>query len=202
MGSEPGGDMARLDTREQIIKVGGDLIATGGFGQTGIDKVLKKARVPKGSFYYYFSSKEDFGLAVIDQCENQMMERLNGFLQDKAHTPLDRMKNYFQSGVQAIGSNECRKGCLLGDLGQELAHQNEKFRLRLETTFSHWKAALAACLLEARQAGQISAKSDPGDLADFMLSGWEGAILRAKVAQTVEPMKLFVQTLFARVLVP
>ncbi|MGH8672403.1 MAG: TetR/AcrR family transcriptional regulator, partial [Burkholderiales bacterium] len=56
--------MSRTQTREELVKVGAHIIAQHGFNTTGIEEVLKRAKVPKGSFYYYFASKEDFGLAV------------------------------------------------------------------------------------------------------------------------------------------
>jgi TetR/AcrR family transcriptional regulator, transcriptional repressor for nem operon len=192
--------MPRTETREDIIKVGSELIARGGFGQTGIDKILKKAKVPKGSFYYYFSSKEDFGLAVIDRFGSSMLEHVRVALGDEKRPPLKRLRAFFESGLARIGSNECKRGCLIGDLGQELAHQNETFRKRLEEVFDAWKAEIAACLKKARQAGELAKTADPGQLADFILSGWEGAILRAKVKHSVEPLEQFIEVLFSRVL--
>lgn len=54
--------MNRTDTREELVRVGTGIIAKKGFSITGIDAVLKTTGVPKGSFYYYFSSKEEFGV--------------------------------------------------------------------------------------------------------------------------------------------
>jgi AcrR family transcriptional regulator len=54
------------NTRDKLIGVSVELIMLKGFNNTGIAEILSKAGVPKGSFYYYFKSKEDLGLAVID----------------------------------------------------------------------------------------------------------------------------------------
>src|SRR4051794_21024007 len=123
--------MARTDTRDEIIRAGSDLIAASGFGQTGLDKILKKAGVPKGSFYYYFSSKEDFGLAVIDRFAHQMLAVVREQMHNTALPPLERVRSYLEGGLKMIGGNACKRGCLIGDLGQELAHQNEAFRKRI-----------------------------------------------------------------------
>lgn len=193
--------MTRENKRAEIVKIGGELMIRGGFAKTGIEAVLKKARVPKGSFYYYFPSKEDFGLAVIDDVAEQMFGPLEACMSDASVRPLARIRNYLEAGLAAVDGKCCKQGCLLGDLGQELAHQNEKFRHRLEEVFSRWKACLAGCLAEARKRKELSAKADPEKLAGFILSGWEGAILRSKVARSVEPMKQFIDVLFGQVLV-
>jgi TetR/AcrR family transcriptional repressor of nem operon len=192
--------MARTETRDDIVRIGSELISRGGFGQTGIDQILRRAKVPKGSFYYYFSSKEDFGLAVIDQCAAEMLANLRSRLGDESHAPLKRLKNHLEHGLMKIGGNECKRGCLIGDLGQELAHQNETFRRRLEEVFDLWKREIAACLKKAKSAGELARGVDVNQLADFILSGWEGAILRAKVKHSVEPMRSFIDILFGRVL--
>ena len=192
--------MARTEVRDGILKVGTELIARGGFGQTGLDKILKKAKVPKGSFYYYFSSKEEFGLAVIDRAGAAMLTALREALGAGRGSPLGRLRAYLEGGRAAIGGNECKRGCLLGDLGQELAHQNEAFRKRLQEVFEEWKQEIATCLRAARTAGEIPKDTDPTQIADFILSGWEGAILRAKVSHSVEPLDRFLEILFTRVL--
>lgn len=193
--------MARTEVREEILKVGSELIVRGGFGQTGIDAVLKKAKVPKGSFYYYFASKEEFGLAVIDRFGAEMLAHLRASLAEDGRSPLDRLKAFFQAGRARMGHAECKRGCLFGDLGQEMAHQNEAFRKRLEEVFEAWKAEVAACLAQAVELEELARSSDPTSLADFILSGWEGAILRAKVKRSVEPIDQFLKVLFSKVLV-
>ena len=192
--------MGRTETREDIVRIGSELIARGGYSQTGIDQILKKARVPKGSFYYYFGSKEEFGLAVIDKFAGEMLATVRTRLGEDGLSPLKRLRNHLEQGLMKVGGNECRRGCLIGDLGQELAHHNETFRLRLEDVFELWKQEIAGCLKKAKTAGELGRSGDAMQLADFILSGWEGAILRAKVKHSVDPMRVFIDVLFGRVL--
>lgn len=190
----------RNDTRQELIRVGTEIIAQRGFNTTGIEAVLKTAKVPKGSFYYYFASKDDFGLAVIDQFAAEYMHELDEFLKDKSASPLTRIRNYLEAGVAAMTGCACSRGCPIGNLSQEMANQSEKFRARLEQVFLSWKRRLAECLEEARQAGEISPESDVEQLAEFLLTGWEGASLRAKVTRSVKPMEDFIEIFFTRVL--
>ena len=192
--------MKKKDTRTEIICTGMELIAVNGYNATGIDAVLKRAGVPKGSFYHYFGSKEDFGLAVIDHFADHYDEKLIAFFDDDAARPLDRIRNYLENGLLDLAENQYTKGCLIGNLGQELADQNERFRARFDTIFSAWKERFAACLQEAQQTGELTPDTDPAVIAEFILSGWEGAILRAKVTRSSQPLRNFIDILFATVL--
>jgi|TARA_Y100001973_G_C5139072_1_gene301939 TetR/AcrR family transcriptional repressor of nem operon len=188
--------MTSTDTRTHIIHTGADLIGHKGFGATGINAVLTAAGVPKGSFYHYFSSKNDFGLAVIDTFAEEYDAKLDRILNDTSRSCVDRLRAYFDTGFETMTSCEYTRGCLIGNLGQELAGQNEAFRQRLDSVFASWERRFEHCILAAQQAGDISADIDAADAASFLLSGWEGAILRSKVLKSTEPMERFVRVFF------
>lgn len=192
--------MQKRDTRSEIVRIGTDLISRHGFNATGVDAVLREAGIPKGSFYHYFKSKEEFGLAVIDHFAERYAQRLNAFLGDEESTPLKRIRNYMENGLMRLEQNLCSKGCLIGNLGQELADSNERFRSRLDEIFNSWKDSFAHCLREAQMLGELQDDMDPGIMACFLLSGWEGAILRSKVMKSPQPIRDFIQVLFSTVL--
>ena len=196
-------DMEKRDTRSDIIKVGMELISTHGYSATGIGTVLQLAKVPKGSFYHYFPSKEAFGLAVIDRFAEGYERFVCAFLQEPDVSPLQRLRNYLEAVAQAVGLEEdgCVRGCLIGNLGQELAAQNETFRLRLEKIFGDWLGLLAVTLDQARDAEEVAADLDSQCMAGVLLSGLQGALLRSKVQRSAQPIRELTTILFDRLLV-
>lgn len=176
------------------------MVAISGFNATGIESILKAAGVPKGSFYHHFGSKENFGIEVINLFAERYAEKLHSFFDDQSVEPLDRIRNYLESSIEHLTLENFSKGCLIGNLGQELADQNERFRDRLAEVFCDWLNIFADCLRQAQQAGALNPQLDAKKLASFLLSGWEGAILRAKVMRSPEPLKQFVGILFTTVL--
>ncbi len=192
--------MKRTDKRDKLIQVGKQIIVQQGFNAASLNEILTAAGVPKGSFYYYFSSKDDFGLAIIDDFARKYQNKFELILQDASVTHLKRLHNYFASGIADMRQCDCSEGCLMGNLAQELSAQNELFRDRLSQIFLDWEEAFAGCLDSAIQMGEIPQEQDVSTLAQFILAGWQGAILQAKVSKSVVPMETFVQFLFARVL--
>lgn len=188
--------MEKKDTRSDIIKVGTELISRQGYNATGIDMVLKEAGVPKGSFYHYFKSKEEFGLAVMDVFADYYSQRMTALLQDTALSPLSRIRKLMEGSLERFSRNQCSKGCLTGNLGQEMADQNERFRARLDEIFDDWRRLFAVCLSEAQAAKELDSRLEAEALASFVLSGWEGAILRAKVMKSPQPLQDFIEVLF------
>lgn len=194
------GCMTRIQTRYELIRVGGEMIARKGFNSTGLNAVLCEAGVPKGSFYYYFASKDEFGLAVIDEFEAEQSARMDTMLTDQSLSPLQRIRKFFDAGLRDMEIYDYGRGCPIGNLSQELASQNELFRKRLDNVFNGWRDRFARCLAQACEAGELADDADVTRLAEFLLAGWQGASLRAKVTRSLVPMTAFVGLFFERVL--
>ncbi|BCS55399.1 TetR/AcrR family transcriptional regulator [Geobacter sp. SVR] len=194
--------MTKRDTRTELIAAGMALIAAQGYNATGIDAVLKRTGVPKGSFYHYFGSKEEFGLAVIEEFAARFLARVDVLLADPALPPLERLRAFLERGLERLAEHQCTVGCLIGDLGQELAARNERLRERLDEILFSWRERFAACIREAQHTGELPPSYDPLVIAGFVLSGWEGAVLSAKVMKSPQPVRDFIDTLFATVLTP
>lgn len=181
------------DTRAELIRSGLEQLTENGFASSGIDLILKKVGVPKGSFYHYFASKEAFGLAVIESYGNYFASRLDACLLDESYSPLTRIGNFVESRKQGMIRHEYRKGCLVGNLGQEVGLLPESFRQQLIDIFENWQLKIANCLREAQQHGELSADADCEALAEFFWVGWEGAVSRAKLVQDVRLLDNFLR---------
>jgi len=192
--------MSKEKTKDILLEAGRKTFLEKGYNHSGIESILQAANVPKGSFYYYFGSKEDFGLKVLERFASCVDEGLDQTLGDVLVPPLDRIRNYCELIFEKLESDQCRKGCLVGNLSQEMADQNEVFRAKLEEIFESWVDRYARCLLEAQQAGDIAAELDVHELAEFWLNSWQGAVLRAKTMRSTAPLRTFLGVMFGMVL--
>lgn len=190
----------RNDTRMRLISAGTEILSEKGFASTGIEEVLSKAGVPRGSFYYYFDSKVAFGLAVIENYEYIWDQKLTRLLRDPAIAPLDRIDNYISESMRGLEKYAFRRGCLIGNLGQEMASMDELFRTRVFEVFTSWAKYIADCLDDAKRHGSLSDDANVEQIARFFWFAWEGAILQAKLEQSVQPVQEFRAVLFKLIL--
>jgi TetR/AcrR family transcriptional repressor of nem operon len=196
-GRPPKVDGSRRATRERLVRTGIEILTEQGFASTGIDVVLKRVGVPKGSFYHYFASKEAFGRAVIDGYAAYFARKLDRWLLDRNRSPLDRLRDFVTDGKAGLRRFGFRRGCLIGNLGQELGGTHDALREPLEAVFRDWQGRVARCLDDAVAAGELVPEADTARLAEIFWIGWEGAILRAKLVRDTTPVNLFTEHFFA-----
>lgn len=186
-------------TREKLIEVSVQLIAVKGFNNTGIAEILGQAGVPKGSFYHYFKSKDDLGLAVIEQYGSSLREGLDLTLSNTRGSPLTRLRAYFDQVLVYIEPDQRRCNCLLGNLGQELALQSEVMRKAIHQHYQAIEKRLAECLADAKAAGELSASADESLLARMLFASWEGCLVRAKLEGSAQPLREILDLYFGTV---
>ena len=142
----------RQDTRALLIRTGVAVLTEKGYSAVGIDEILRQAAVPKGSFYHCFESKEAFGQALIAAYAEYFARKLDRWLLDAGTPPLQRLRRFIGDATQGMERHGFRRGCLVGNLGQEMGTLPESFRAQLGQVFADWQArcnALAPALLAA-----------------------------------------------------
>jgi TetR/AcrR family transcriptional regulator, transcriptional repressor for nem operon len=190
----------RADTRRIILEAGVRSLLQKGYDQSGLAEILREANVPKGSFYYYFSSKEDFGLQLIEHWLENYNEAESS-LRDATLSPLTRVRRFFEARCRLLKRLRHEHGAVVGMLLLEMATSNERFRCRVQKVLGGWQELLAGCLAEAQRAGEIGPGRDPRTLAEFCLISWEGAVQRARTIQDTAPLDLFFRVTFETFLV-
>lgn len=180
--------MKRQDTRQLILQTSAGLIHEKGFNNTGIQEILNSSGVPKGSFYFYFDSKEKLGLAVVDYFTEIIDGLYRKYLLDASVPPLNRLKNLLSFFERNFKNNGYRLGCPIGNLSLEMCDINEKFRESLQSSITKLVSIIEACLSEARQQGSIPARINIHETAIFIFHGFEGALLHMKVVKGPEPI--------------
>jgi TetR/AcrR family transcriptional regulator, transcriptional repressor for nem operon len=175
------------DTPQRLLEAGMAMLLQQGYNDLGIAALLEKTRIPKGSFYHHFASKEDFAHRVIDLYMKEVHAGLDACLGDRSVPPLRRVRGFFEGTVQKY-RGEGYLGCLLGGLGQELSGVSESFRRKVEDCFNQIAGRIAITLQEAIDAGDLAADTDPKKMAELLVNCWEGAALRMRLRRDPAPL--------------
>ncbi|MBW2433657.1 MAG: TetR/AcrR family transcriptional regulator [Deltaproteobacteria bacterium] len=177
------------NTRDRIIETGAAIIHRKGFNHTGIQEILTAAGVPKGSFYHYFKSKNDLGLAIVDYFSDHFRKIAGKTLDDTAISPLNRIYQCLTAFMDHFESQNYAGGCPIGNLAQEMGGLDPEFRAKLKESIDMMIDAYSQVLAAAQQDGKISKSLDIKDTASFIVAGWHGAIIQMKLAKSLTPLK-------------
>jgi TetR/AcrR family transcriptional regulator, transcriptional repressor for nem operon len=188
--------MSTKSTRDHLIDVGLDLMHRNGFNATGLTEILEAADVPKGSFYHFFGSKEEFAAAALERYAAQRAEHTAAVLSDATISPRKRLKRYFAGLVKIAGQHGPVPGCLLGRFSLEIAADSPQLRKRISASFARWQHAIAAVLEQAVTQKQLPPDTNAEALAGFLLNSWEGALLRSQADKSDAPLEAFLQYVF------
>jgi TetR/AcrR family transcriptional repressor of nem operon len=192
--------MPRAISRNAILREGARIVHAKGFHHTGLQEILRAAGIPKGSFYFYFKSKDDFGLALVDYYWEFIQAVGESHLGDGGIPPLTRLERFMDAHREMFENMGLRCGCPIGNLMQEMSDLSESFRVKVGDVYSLMQARIAQLLAEAKDRGELPAGMDPERTAWFILDSWEGAIMHMKLTRSSEPLEICKRMLFDHIL--
>lgn len=174
-------------TRNHIIKSARNILVVKGFYNTSISNIIAVSGVKKGNLYYYFSSKEELGLAVLEDAKEEFFSFL-----EKSFWGADPVEKVINS-CEAILKEQKRQnfvgGCLFGNTALEMSDCNENFARVINTVFSMWIEQLTVLLSNARTLGLLKIKIPERLLAKTIVAIIEGGIMMSRVSKDEQDLE-------------
>lgn len=173
------------DKRREIIATAAKLIHSKGYENTKLADILEAADIGKGQFYYYFASKHELGLAVLDHYFEHWNQRLLEKILGSDKSAELKINEMLEWVIEQHRRNQAKCGCVFGNLAIEMSEHDEAFREKVSTVFETWVEKLKLVL-----AGTIEAPS-PADIAEIdklaqgIVAMLEGGIMLMKSKQDI-----------------
>lgn len=168
-------------TREHILKSSRKLLVTQGFHNTAISEIISATGVKKGNLYYHFASKEDLGLAVLEDAKEEFFLFLNKSL--SGSDPVIKIINACQAIFNEQKKNNFVGGCLFGNTALEMTDSNPQFASIIQEVFDRWTEIFETLMLKAQESGNLNSKIPPKLLAKTVVATVEGAIMMSRVSK-------------------
>ncbi|WP_370979840.1 TetR family transcriptional regulator C-terminal domain-containing protein [Agaribacterium sp. ZY112] len=181
--------------KEAILVAGMEVMKAQGYNGCSVKDIVDAAKVPKGSFYNYFPSKEQFALDAIEFTASEARTHAQALLGDCSECALDRLTRFFHAGIACAESSEFKVGCFLGNMCQEMADSSDSIRQRLDPILNGKTRLIADVIKEGQEGGSVNAAIDAAVAAEFLFNAWEGALMRAKAAKSRKALDAFVAML-------
>jgi len=175
--------------RENLLSQGVTLLMQQGYHGTGLKEILDAVRIPKGSFYNYFGSKENFAAEVIQHYINPFIDQLSSHLQNPDHDALSALQRYFNELITELEKAEFQGGCLLGNLMGEIGDTSDICQKSLQSAVLRYRNLLKTGLVRAQQEGTVRTDKSAEEMADLLVNLWQGALLRMKIEKSSIPLK-------------
>ena len=170
-------------TRERLLGAAIQLFAEKGFQSTSIADILQKAGAHYGSLYHFFPTKQHVLLAVLEAYRDGIQAMLLEPAWDGVSDPIEKIFALLESYRRALVSTDCLYGCPIGSLALELHEPDPAVRELLAVNFEGWVTHVRACLDAA--ASRLPRKTSTQQLAVFVLSVMEGAVMQARTHRQI-----------------
>jgi TetR/AcrR family transcriptional repressor of nem operon len=165
--------------REDLLEKGIELLTVHGYHGTGLKQILDEVKVPKGSFYHYFASKEKFVAEMIERYSQKVAEQLDYYLDQTSDDPVTAIRNIHFYITQLLEKDP--KGCLVGNLSAEMGNESPVCSLAMQGAIREWGKRIVRLIQTAQNRKMIRCDVDADILADILWNAWQGGLLRMQI---------------------
>ena len=173
------------DTRNRIVMAAMELFWAKGFQSTSIADILSRTQVHSGSLYHFFPGKQQLLLAVLEAYRDGIDEWLLNPAWAGVDDPKERIFALLNGYRTQLVGTDFFYGCPIGSLALELHEPDPEVRELLAVNFSNWVAAIPGCL--DAMGNRLPATTDRAQLAEFILTVMEGAIMQSRTHRDIGP---------------
>ncbi|MCK5831172.1 MAG: TetR family transcriptional regulator C-terminal domain-containing protein [Methylococcales bacterium] len=185
--------MAQLSTKEinrnKLLDQGVLMLTEQGYHGTGLKEILDVVKIPKGSFYNYFASKEEYCAEIIFHYIEPFLQRLTIHLQAPELNALVALKKYYDELIDELAQSDFKGGCLLGNLMGEIGGTSEICKDSLIKAVDRYSNIQEIALVRGQEEGVVRKDRSAKSMADLLINNWQGALLRMKIERSVLPLK-------------
>lgn len=189
-------------TRSALIEEGIQQLSEHGYHGTGIKQVLDAVKVPKGSFYHYFGSKEAYVADIIVEYNHQALSMFDDFVGQSNLSALEQLKTIYSYMLNKLTDSRCQKGCLVGSIAAEIGNRFELCQQAMQASVRDWLQRLDALVSKAQTEGTIRSDIPSKDLAELIWSAWEGSLLKMKMDGDIQSPKKIINLTLESLLKP
>ena len=184
----------RSEKMDSLIEQGMMLLWSKGYNATSVKDIVDAAKVPKGSFYFYFESKEDFAVKAIDMYFQKTFPPALEILKNTKVGPKQRLIDFYEFRGHILKEEfDCKMGCMGCNLANEMGEHSEAIRKAIEKKTSLVKSYIAEVVEEAQNYGEMDDSIVAMDWVNFIEDAGTGAMVSMKAMDSCYPIDNFLR---------
>lgn len=185
----------KLMKKNEILNDSIDVIFLKGYNGTSVKDITDIAGIPKGSFYNYFKDKEHYAVDALYYYFYELSKENFEILKDKNNKPLERIKNFYKHLINQNEESGFKLGCFVGNITQEMGGVSAIISEATDEIHKEIVKRIYDCLVEASELNEFKSKVDLKNLSNFIVSSWQGTLLRMKASKNRQDLDDFYKVL-------
>ncbi len=181
----------KSDAKEKLLEVAFQLIWDSSYGSVSVDQICERAKVNKGSFYYFYGTKADLAVTAYEEHWKAKQPEMDRLFSPQV-PPLKRLSDWCHYLYQAQDAKAVEHGCVCGcpyaSIGIELATQDDKIRRKTEELMARNIKYLESAIADAKREGSVLVEN-PKTAAQQLYSFMLGCMMQAKIRNDLEVLK-------------
>ena len=178
-----------MTNKDRITETAYELFRSFGYNGTSIDMLIKTAGVSRSNFYYYFESKEELALKILEIHLRHQEKLISEILLDRDTNPLERFIKFYVEGIYAKREVFLKTGSFLAKMSLEQGSKNEKFRSVIDAFFEKTEAGVATCVQDCKELGMVREGINTEMVSQFLITQFKGAMIMTKVLKSYAPLE-------------
>ncbi|KAA0126924.1 TetR/AcrR family transcriptional regulator [Chryseobacterium sp. SN22] len=183
------------ETRLHILQTAFQLIYGKGYQTTSVDEIIAGTKVTKGAFYYHFKTKDEMGLAILNELLKPTFTAHFIKPLESSGNALESIYNLLYAILMEDSFMTVENGCPASNFTQEMAPWNIEFTRTLNELSKDWEQAMVDAIEKSREKGLIRTEAEAKEIAVFVLSGYWGVRNLGKLENSKEVYKVFLKGL-------
>jgi TetR/AcrR family transcriptional regulator, transcriptional repressor for nem operon len=171
------------ETRKAVLTAATDVIRAKGYTAATVDDICAAAGVTKGGFFHHFGSKEELGIAAVEEFNARAGELFGAAAYQAKPDPRDRIFGYVDLRIAMLDGDIAKYTCLIGTTVQEVYATHPALRETCDRMLSEHVAMLTRDLAAAKQLYAPKASWTPENVGYFMQCVLQGGFIFAKAQQ-------------------
>jgi len=161
-------------TRLTILQKAFELIYVKGYQTTSIDDIIATTQVTKGAFYYHFKTKDEMGLAIINEILKSTLTK--SFIEplQNEQNPLDAIYDLIENLLMKNDFLKVEYGCPASNFTQEMTPWNVDFGKALNEITKQWTKVMTTTIEKGKETGFVRKDVNANQVTTFVMSGYWG----------------------------
>ena len=180
------------DAKPRLLQAAMDLVWTRSYGAVTVDDICEAAGVKKGSFYYFFKSKDELVAAAMDSKWEEIRPAYDRIF-SASRPALDRLKDAFayayEKQKELRDQHGCALGCPFSSVGTELIAADRTLRDAVQRMIKAKQKYYESAIRDLQSEGLLQPGQDPAVLAKQAYSYFEGVLAQARISDDLEMLK-------------